>query len=286
MTTGESVVVGIDGSNAAIDAAQWAVCEAVARDVPLKLIYATNTIRTQGHLELTGPDVEHGEEALRTATAAIDAMDQPVKVEPELVWGPPSNALVQQSRSAALVCVGTVGIGAVARAVLGSTATAVAGLAHCSVAILRAPEHGAGANFVAVAIEDQGDQGESDGTLEAALDEARTRRAPLVAAAVGCNVFGVNSVERTERRLEGWRSRYPDVPIEVFEAQANLADFLADHHGELRRRYAAPGGIPEDPSARPLAVVHHAAAHTVANIVGPHDHALLRHGYCSVLIAR
>ena len=35
-----SVVVGIDGSHSAIDAALWAADEAVSRDVPLRLVYA------------------------------------------------------------------------------------------------------------------------------------------------------------------------------------------------------------------------------------------------------
>ena len=35
-----SVVVGIDGSRSALDAALWAADEAVSRDVPLRLVYA------------------------------------------------------------------------------------------------------------------------------------------------------------------------------------------------------------------------------------------------------
>ena len=39
-----SVVVGIDGSRAAVDAALWAVDEAVSRDIPLRLVYAIDSI--------------------------------------------------------------------------------------------------------------------------------------------------------------------------------------------------------------------------------------------------
>ncbi|HEY1439670.1 MAG TPA: universal stress protein [Mycobacterium sp.] len=38
--TPQSIVVGIDGSRAAIHAALWAVDEAVSRDIPLRLLYA------------------------------------------------------------------------------------------------------------------------------------------------------------------------------------------------------------------------------------------------------
>ena len=34
------IVVGIDGSDAAINAAKWAVTEAISRDIPLRLVYA------------------------------------------------------------------------------------------------------------------------------------------------------------------------------------------------------------------------------------------------------
>lgn len=283
MKTGDSVVVGIDGSDAAIATAQWAVREAVVRDVPLKLVFAANTIRTQGHRELIGPEVGYGEQSLRAATAAIETMDQPVKVETDIVWGPPSNALVGYSRTAALVCVGTVGIGAVSRAVLGSTATGVAGQAHCSVAVIRPRDHGTGANFIAVGIDDRP---EVDAVAEPAFAEARARRAPVVAAAIGCNAFGVNSVERTELRLQEWRKRYPDVTIDVFEAESSLADFLTVHRDDLRQRYVSSGSADVDPSARPLAVLGSADVHEVARIVGPHDHAILRHPYCSVLVVR
>lgn len=283
MTIGKSVVVGIDGSDAAVDTARWAVREAVVRDVPLTLVFSANTIRTQGDRELTGPEAEYGQEALRLAVAAIDDMDQPVKVETELVWGPPSNALVEHSRTAALVCVGTVGIGAVSRAVLGSTATAVAGTAHCSVAVIRPRDHDNGANFVAVGIDDRLDV---EGIIEPALDEARARHAPLVVAALGCNIFGVNSLESTELRLERWRERYPDVVLDVVEAESSLADFLADQHDDLRVRYPIPAAGQGDSSLRPLAVLESADVHDVPRIVGPHDHAVLRHGYCSVLVVR
>lgn len=283
MTNGESVVVGIDGSDAAVDTARWAVREAVVRDVPLTLVFAANTVRTQGDRELTGPDVEYGEDALRKAVAAIDAMDQPVKVETELVWGPPSNALVEHSRTAALVCVGTVGIGAVSRAVLGSTATVVAGTAHCSVAVIRPRDPGNAANFVAVGIDDRLN---IQRIVEPALEEARARRAPLVVAAVGCNIFGVNSLESADIRLQRWRERYPDVVLDVCEAESNLADFLADQHDDLRLRYATPEAGQDDSSLRPLAVLESADVHHVPRIVGPHDHAVLRHGYCSVLVTR
>ena len=38
--TSAPVVVGVDGSNAAINAAKWAIDEAISRDVPLRIVHA------------------------------------------------------------------------------------------------------------------------------------------------------------------------------------------------------------------------------------------------------
>ncbi|MDT0551235.1 universal stress protein, partial [Streptomyces lonegramiae] len=40
------IVAGIDGSQAALSAAQWAADEAVCRNVPLRLVYATKPTHT------------------------------------------------------------------------------------------------------------------------------------------------------------------------------------------------------------------------------------------------
>jgi nucleotide-binding universal stress UspA family protein len=287
MTNDETkpVVVGIDGSDAAVDAAQWATVEAVAHDVPLRLIAVANTPRTLVDWELKGPEAEYGESSLRAASAAVAATGESVKVETELLWGPPSNALIAQSRYAAMICLGTVGIGAISRALLGSTAAAVAERAHCPVALIRPTDgaHGAAENWVAVGIEDRPG---NDIAVKVALDEARLRHARLVAVGLGCNTFGVTDPQETERRIETWRQQYPDVHIDVFGARAGLADFLAHNRDELARRYApAPGALSEG-HVHPLAVLDDRDAHEVARIVGPHDHALRKHAQCSVLVAR
>ena len=36
------IVVGVDGSDAAINAAKWAIDEAISRDVPLQIVHVTH----------------------------------------------------------------------------------------------------------------------------------------------------------------------------------------------------------------------------------------------------
>lgn len=281
---GLPIVVGIDGSKAALTAAHWAVDEAVARDVPLRLLCAVNTVRTRGDEQLSGPIADRGIAWLHDASAAIAALDEPVKIETDLVWGPPSNALIRASRTAAMVCIGTVGIGAVARAVLGSTATAVAGCAHCSVAVVRPRDgaHSYAERWVAVGIEDRPD---ADLVVRAALTQARLRGAPLVAVGLGCNAFGVNRADDTERRAAQWRSLCPDVTIDVFTTDDGLVRFLTENREDLSVQYAVPNEIGDVRSA-PMAVIGEADVADVARIVGPHDHAMREHPQCSVLVAR
>lgn len=277
------VVVGVDGSVAAIEAAQWAVAEARARDVPLRLVSSANTHRTVGDSELKGPEVEYCRTSLREAAAAVAATDESVKVESELSWGPPGNALIAESQHAAMVCVGSVGIGAVARAVLGSTAADVAERAHCPVAIIRPRGDGSAiGNWVAVGLQNQP---EDDVTLRSAFDEARVRHAPLVVVDLECNTLGRSSGQPIGLRVDHWRERYPDVDVDVIESRGGLAEFLADNRDELSRRYPSvshPGGA----VAAPSAVVAGTDVADVARIVGPHDHPLREHATCSVLVAR
>ena len=60
----QSVVVGIDGSQAALDAATWAVAEAVSRGVPLRLVHVSPATHARRPLAKDRPwDVERAETA-------------------------------------------------------------------------------------------------------------------------------------------------------------------------------------------------------------------------------
>lgn len=115
-----SVIVGIDGSDTAIHATQWAVPEAVARSVPLRLVYVTKPAHPSADDYYA--DLHHAEAALRAASDVVAATGQPVKVETATVAGLPSVSLVAESRDAAMLCIGSVGVGRYAEAILGSTA--------------------------------------------------------------------------------------------------------------------------------------------------------------------
>jgi len=272
----QRIVVGIDGSDAAINAAKWAVTEAVSRSIPLRLVHVVPE-RPAG----TGPDddgleVEYAQTSLRAADAALQAMGEPVKVESDIVHGTPEGVLIDESRRAAMVCIGSVGIGWIASKLLGSTADAVARNAQCPVAIIRcdrdAPDTqtpggdsaGGDSGYVAVAVDDSPG---SDAVLEHGFREARLREAPILA--MGAWRWGLGEIpyDQLDHRLGAWVSRHPEVHVQPAAARRGAAEFLARTQESVQ-----------------LAVVGSADADKVARIIGRATRRSPGHAVCSVLV--
>lgn len=262
----QRIVVGIDGSDAAINAAKWALAEATSRNVPLRLIHAVPDRQANAGEE--NLDIEYAQASLRAADAALHAMGEPVKVECDLVHGSPEGALLDASPHAAMICLGSVGIGWVARKVLGSTADAVARHAHCPVAIVRSNRQGGqpDSGYVAVVVDDSP---ANDAVLEEGFREARLRAAPILAMGVWRWGVGEIPYRQLDHRLRSWVSRYPEVHVQPAAARRGTAEFLAHTQEPVQ-----------------LAVVGSEDADKVARLVGPITaHPPGRTG-CSVLVAR
>lgn len=131
-----SIVVGVDGSKAAVDAAVWAVDEAVDRGIPLRLVHVI-TRHPDAKLHSHGLDRDYlrAEGVTHQAWAAVEATGKPVKLEMAILRGKPASMLAKASRSAAMVCVGSTGSSGSEE--LGSTASALSRSAHCPVAVIR-----------------------------------------------------------------------------------------------------------------------------------------------------
>ncbi|WP_284235441.1 universal stress protein [Mycobacterium antarcticum] len=128
------MVVGIDGSASAIRAAEWAVDEAVSRDSALRLIHVIEPGSEAVRLE-----TEYAETALRTARAAVDAIEKRLAVETIILRGHIDSVLVEESRHAEMICVGSFGLGYPTGKLLGSVAAFLAKSAHCPVTVVRTP---------------------------------------------------------------------------------------------------------------------------------------------------
>ena len=126
------IVVGIDGSKHAIRAAVWAVDEAVSRDAQLLLVCVIDPDSRDLDREYA-----FARNALHKAWTAAEAAGKPVKLESNVLEGDPVTELVELSRSAEMVCVGSRGTNDSAHHDRGSTAAALAQAAFSPVAIVR-----------------------------------------------------------------------------------------------------------------------------------------------------
>ncbi len=265
------IVVGIDGFQAAIQAAEWAVDEAVSRQVPLRIVEVISEqvepapFASVGNVRM---EVEYAETALRIASAAVEATGKPVKVETAIRQGDPAQILIAESRDAAMICVGSVGIGRFSRALLGSTAAELAEGAHCPVAIIRTQQSRPkpASALIVVAVNDSPG---NDDVVEQAMVEARLRHAPVLAIGVLREDDGDMPSNELDRRVQYWGRRHPGVNIYAGATRTDIADFLAVMDRTIQ-----------------LAVIGSTDADEVARLIGPQRHPILGHAECSVLIVR
>ena len=249
----KSVVVGINGSKAAVNAAKWAIDEALGRQMPLRLVYV---IPRQGEQAGSPPssewELERAETALSQAECAIQSARKPVEVETAVLSGDPAQVLVNESQNAAMICVGTSRRGWECDGLLGPTAVALVASAQCPVAIIRTNPDGSPTEIgvIAVVLNDDPD---NDEVVHQAMEEGRRRHA---------------TVRQIDRRLNSWVRRYPDVHVQT------VASGTGVRSGERQS------------SAIDLAVVGSADADEIARLATPNCHPIVGYPDCSVLVVR
>jgi nucleotide-binding universal stress UspA family protein len=238
-----AVVVGVDGSPQARAAVSWAVAEARDRDIPLRLIAVVDD-HTRIHNQ------EQAQHALRLARAAIENQSLSVPFDEVVRLGSAPSVLLEESRSAAIVCVGSA---CREGAPLGVTATTLAERAHCPVAVIRNTDaftvgHG---GVVAVVLDDEPD---NDAVVHQAMREGRLRHA---------------TVRQIDRRLHSWVRLFPDVDVDI--VAAGTGPGTRDSH---------------DRELPQLAVLGRRDAASVAGVVTPNCHPIVGYPDCSVLFVR
>lgn len=145
------IVVGVDHSEGAKAALRFALEEAKLREAKLRVVHAWQygTIGTAG-VESFYPAV--GAEMSDVRAAAEQALEQTlreslpdaesVEVEQRLVEGRAAGVLVDESRDADLLVVGSRGHGGFTELLLGSVSQQVSHHAHCPVVIVRQAKEG------------------------------------------------------------------------------------------------------------------------------------------------
>ena len=133
------IVVGVDGSPDAARALAWAIDEAKRRDMTMVLVHGVEVGAIAASPYGGGAVLEQleasGKRLLEEAVAAVSAQGLPFDCVMEIGSG--AHALIEASRNADLVVVGSRGHGGFVGMLLGSVSNACTHHAHCPVVIIR-----------------------------------------------------------------------------------------------------------------------------------------------------
>jgi nucleotide-binding universal stress UspA family protein len=139
------ITVGIDGSDHSVRALEWAVNEAAVRNTPLTVL----TVHAVPQSGWTGSPiiVPQDPEDLEKERLAVEEMAfkvtrqlgkaRPASVTVRAIIGFPAQELIEASRKADLMVVGSRGAGGFAKLVAGSVSNQVVHHAHCPVVVVR-----------------------------------------------------------------------------------------------------------------------------------------------------
>lgn len=132
------IVVGIDGSAGAKEALRFALEESRLRGARLRAVHAIGSFGSYPSLAVDVSAVHQAaQELLANATSEATAEDE-VAIEGRVVEGAPGAVLVDESRDADLLVVGSRGHGGFVGLLLGSVSQQCAHHAECPVVIVRA----------------------------------------------------------------------------------------------------------------------------------------------------
>ncbi|MFJ9609032.1 universal stress protein [Kitasatospora sp. NPDC101176] len=276
------VVVGYDGSPESRAASAWAAREARLRGCPLELLQAwpwpvrdvvgSDEVHARSREQLAARAAE-----LRTVAVGVDVICREVRTEP-------AEALETAARDAALLVLGSRGLGTVHGFLVGSVGREVLGRTTRPVVLVRAEEDGRGATggpvLAGLDLEHPADE-----MLAFAFSAAALRRAPvrvlhvwsppagseyMAFDAIGGLEDDLSAAERTglAEALRPWRERFPDL------------DVTAD----LVRGTATIELVAAAAAARLVVLGHRIRHRPLGAHLGPVARAAIHHVHCPVAI--
>lgn len=242
MSTGHSprsVVVGIDGSRAAIRAAMWAGREVAGTADPVRLLYCSD-LNPGADRSVRSEMIAAAEKAIHEARVAIEELGHPVKVETRRVENHSLSALVEASRSADLLCIGNAESGTPSANGFGSTAAQLAQSTACPLAVVRGEHHAEMPDHRSIVTLVDGSASD-DAALEWGFAEANRREAALVLMSAYRTGFDllqqdtdlVDHDRRMQAILDRYAAarspRYPHVTLHTMTAFSTFLGYLSEH---------------------------------------------------------
>jgi nucleotide-binding universal stress UspA family protein len=285
------VVAGIDGSPQSLAAAAWAAREAERRHLGLRLVH--------GHVQLATPagfgypslpvDVEtpirYGRQMLAQVADDVHRDHPDLSVQTAFIVGGPAGVLVDESRAASLVVVGTRGLGGFTGLLAGSVSTQVAAHAHCPVIVVRTDGASQPGPEVPVVVGLDG-SAESTHALQFALDAAAAANADLMAV-YAWQALPTGNLGPTTR----WHYDPDEAEDEARRLLAEQLAGCAERHPQLSIEHRPvlsfnPGETLADASrtAGLVVVGSRGRGGFTGLILGSTSHTLIHHAHCSVAV--
>jgi nucleotide-binding universal stress UspA family protein len=224
----KKIIVGYDRSSCAKRAAAWALDEAARTGTLVEFFYAYEwptwaPAASMIPAPAVWPDGETDRAirgALNDAVVAARSSHPGVRTEISIVTASAALTLVDRSREASLIVVGSQGHSGVA-SLLGSISVAVSAHAHCPVVVVRGD-----AAATAPVVVGLDDSDAAPAVLAFAVEQAAERKVPLRVIRAGAVALSTEETgplvtgavtaaetRRLEDAVSGWREKYPEVTI-------------------------------------------------------------------------
>lgn len=261
------LIVGVDGSAPSVRALDWAVDEAAARGVPLRVVHASVAAL---------PD-----DFVASAVERAVRRDPSVKVTSEVLHDDPALALVRLGSEAGAVVVGSRGHGELAEMLLGSVSLSVAAHAESPVIVVRGYEEAIARDHRSVVV------GVDDPREAAPAVDFAFREAHLL----GASVTVVHAWRCPAREVPDFPTTLPDEHQQRAEARLDecARDATTAHpdipvHRRTVEGHARTALLAASRTADLLVVGARRRNGHVGMRLGPVDHAVLHHAACPVAI--
>ena len=240
--THRGIVVGVDGSPASNVAVDWAARDAAMRKIPLTVVNVLYP-PTAGHTPLVSTFYrqwlkDEGRKVLTDALRTVEDSTKrigPLDVSGELMTGPPVPTLVDVSKDAEMLVVGSHGRGAMDRILLGSVSTGLVHHAHCPVAVIHSQDPLVPDPAQAPVLVGIDGSPASESATAIAFDEASWRGVELVA------LHAWSDTEVFEFPGLDWSTAQSQGEELLAERLAGWQETLSRRHGAPRRRGRSAG---------------------------------------------
>jgi nucleotide-binding universal stress UspA family protein len=242
------IIVGVDGSPASNAAVRWAARDASMRHVPLTIVHVVAPIaatwgRTPMPVGFGQWQQQQGRRIIDDATTIADesAGDAgPLQLKNEMFYSSTVPTLVDLSKGAAMVVIGTRGAGTFGPR-LGSVTTGLVHHARCPVAVIHDDDQPLPYPSQAPVLVGIDGSPASELATAIAFDEASRRHVDLIALhawsdtgvlefpGVDWHTMQSSEDEVLAERLAGWRENYPDVTVRRVVVCDRPARQLVEH---------------------------------------------------------